>query len=302
MPRLFFARFLLLAVAISSAVASVAVGQDMPLSELLIDGESWKLVDDGFRFTEGPAVDAAGDIFFTDVPESKIFRISGNGKASIYLSDTERTNGLMFGADGRLYGCQNGKEQIVAYDKEGKLTVLATDVESNDLVVTREGDIYFTDPANKQVWLLTAKGEKRVVDKGIERPNGIILWPDQKTLVVADTAGENLWTFRIAADGGLTAKQPYYTAQLLPSRKGSGADGMTVDSRGRLYVATYAGLQVFDTQGRLSGVIAKPQDKFLSNVCFGGPQLDTLYVTCSDKVYRRKVLATGVRYSDPPKK
>lgn len=298
MPICRFAPVVLLTV----AVFTRATAQDMPLSELLIEGESWKLVDEGFKFTEGPAVDAAGDIFFTDVPESRVYRLSGNGKASIFLSDSERTNGLMFGADGRLYGCQNGKEQIVAFEKEGKTTVLATDVESNDLVVTREGNIYFTDPANKQVWLLTAKGEKRVVDKGIERPNGIILWPDQKTLVVADTAGESLWTFRIAADGSLTAKQPYYTAQVLPGRKGSGADGMSVDSRGRLYAATYAGLQVFDTQGRLSGVIAKPQEKFLSNVCFGGPDLGTLYVTCSDKVYRRKVKATGVRYFDPPKK
>jgi sugar lactone lactonase YvrE len=132
------------------------------------------------------------------------------------------------------------------------------------------------------------------VDEGIEQPNGIILWPDEGTLVVADTAGPYLWTFRIEADGGLAHKQTYYTMRLEPGRRESGADGMTVDSAGRLYVATYAGLQMFDPTGRLGGVIRKPQDAFLSNVAFGGPRLDTLYVTCSDKVYSRKIKATGV--------
>jgi sugar lactone lactonase YvrE len=273
-----------------------AAAQDMPLSDLLIPGEDWQLVADGFKFTEGPATSSDGTLYFTDTLENKIFKVAPDGKLSTYVGDSLRTYGLFFGPGDKLYGCRNGTKEIVTFDPRGEATVVASEVMSNDLVVTREGTVYFTDPDNKQVWRVDAKGNKAVVDTGIERPNGIILWPDQKTLVVADTAGRHVWTFRIEPDGGLAFKQPYYTMQVDPGRSGSGADGMTVDSKGRIYVCTHVGLQVFDTQGRLSGVIAKPQPgKFLSNVAFGGPQYDMLYVTNTDRVYRRKVAATGVR-------
>lgn len=275
--------------------------QDLPLSGLLIEGEGWKLVAEGYQFTEGPAVDDAGNLYFVDVPASKIYKHDvASGKTSVFVSDSGKASGLMFGGDGRLYACQNGARAIVAYDKEGKATTICSDVDVNDLVVTRNNRIYWTDPKNKQVWTTDVAGNKRVVDQGIARPYGIILWPDQKTLVVADSGSDKLWTFRIAADGGLEFKQPYYTCYLSSGKTVSSADGMTVDTVGRLYVTTEAGLQVQDTQGRLSGVIASPQPKFLSNVVFAGPNLDTLYVTCTDKVYSRKVQAKGVRNFGEP--
>lgn len=276
-----------------------AAGQDMPLSQILIDGEGWELVASGYRYTEGPAVDPQGNVCFSDVPASKIYRLDGGGNVTTWVDSSNQTNGLMFGPGGRLFGCRNGLSQIVAWDvadPHAKPAVLAEGVSSNDLVVTRGGNVYFSDPQNHQVWLLTASGEKRVVDTGIEFPNGVILWPDQKTLVVADRSGPHLWTFRIEADGSLAFKQPYYTLRMVAGRTDSGADGMTVDTRGRLYVATRAGLQIFDPTGRMSGVLLLPQAKKLSNVTFAGPELSTLYVTSTDKVYRRKTRATGVRY------
>ncbi len=145
------------------------------------------------------------------------------------------------------------------------------------------------------------KEERTSVDKGIERPNGIILWPDQGTLVVADTHSPNLWAFRIETDGSLSNKQPYYSLRITRgSNLDSGADGMTVDSAGRLYVATCAGLQMFDTQGRISGVIAKPHEPRLSNVVFAGKDLNVLYVTAGDKVFRRATKVRGVRFFEPP--
>ncbi|MBC8355394.1 MAG: SMP-30/gluconolactonase/LRE family protein [Planctomycetes bacterium] len=294
-------RFVAFAIALQFCVSEFCVlvfSQDMPLSEILIDAEDWELVEEGFKFTEGPAVNAAGDVFFTDVPNNKIYKITGYEGVTTFVKDSHRTSGLMFGPDGKLYGCRRGLKQIVAYDTEGNATVIAEGVDGNDLVVNRDGGIYFTEPSTKQIWYITPKGEKRVVDSGIEKPNGIILWPDQKTLVVADTAGANLWTFRIEPDGSLRYKQPYYTMRLTRGKEGSGADGMTVDSRGRLYVATLAGLQFFDTQGRISGVIANPNDKRISNVVFGGSKLDTLFITCGNRVFCRRTQATGARYFD----
>lgn len=270
--------------------------QDMPLTQVLIDGKGWELVAEGYKFTEGPAVDADGNVFFTDVPESKIYKIDTSGKVTLLADQTARTNGLMFGPDGRLYGCRNEEKKIVAYKMDGSFETIADGVNSNDIVVNSQGDVYFTDPPNQQVWFVSQTGEKRVVAKGF-RPNGVILWPGEGTLVVTDSDAPHLWTFRIEADGSLKYKERYYLPLTLPSgAKRPGSDGMAVDDAGRLYVATLAGVQMFDPTGRKGGVIAKPQNRFLSNVVFGGPKFDTMYVTCSDKVYRRKVKPTSTPY------
>lgn len=277
-----------------SILTRFGAAQDMPLSQVLIDGEDWELVAEGYRFTEGPAVDADGNVFFTDVPESKIYKIDGEGKVTLFAENTANTNGLMFGPDGRLYGCRNGEDKIVAYDRSGEVATIAEGVKSNDIVVTSDGGIYFTDPPNKQVWYIPPGGKPRVVADGFQ-PNGVILWPDEATLVVTDSNADHLWTFRVESDGSLKYKERYYLPLVIPpGKERPGSDGMTVDRAGRLYVATHAGLQMFDPTGRLGGVIAKPQNRFLSNVVFGGPKLDTLYVTCSDKVYRRKTKTAGV--------
>ncbi|MCA9145248.1 MAG: SMP-30/gluconolactonase/LRE family protein [Planctomycetaceae bacterium] len=273
-------------------------GQDMPLSDVLIEGEAWELVGEGFKFTEGPAVDAVGNVFFTDVPSDKIYKVGLDGAVTTFVDESHRTSGMIFGPNGKLYGCRRGLKQIVTYDERGNATVIAENVDGNDLVVNREGGVYFTEPSTQQIWYISPSTEKRVVDHGIEKLNGIILWPDQRTLVVADTAGENLWAFRIEDDGSLRYKQPYYTMRLTRGQEGSGADGLTVDTMGRLYVATHAGLQFFDTQGRISGVIANPNDKRISNVTFGGEKLDTLFITCGNRVFRRKTQATGIRFFD----
>lgn len=279
------------------ACVSVVSAQDMPLAQLLIEGEGWKEVAAGYQFTEGPAVDDGGNVFFVDVPASKIFKIEvATNTVTTFVADSGKASGLMFGGDGRLYACQSGARAIVSYDAEGKAKTVCEDVDVNDLVVTKDNRVYWTDPKHHQVWFCDANGKKRVVDEGIEGPNGIILWADQRTLVVSDSPTTSVWTFRVAVDGGLEFKQPYSTLMKPAAAKGgTGADGMTVDAAGRTYVTTLWGLQVFDPSGRLSGTIAKPNDKFMSNVVFAGPQLDTLYVTCTDKVFSRKVKATGVR-------
>jgi gluconolactonase len=279
---------------------SPAVAQDMRLADILIAGQGWELVAEGFAFTEGPAVDLKGNLYFTDVFRGRILRLNDAGKVEPFVEKSFGTNGLMFGPDGRLYGCQNGKKRIVAYDSAGQDTAIAEDVKSNDLVVTRAGGVYFTDPENQQIWYVPPKGEKRVVERGLGYANGIALWPDQGTLVVADMKGMNLWTYRVEPDGGLKFKQPYYTMQLPTGKIDSGADGIKIDAAGRVYATSHVGLQVFDPQGRLSGIIEKPQNAWLANVVFAGPNLDTMYVTCTNKVFKRKVKVKGLRYFDVP--
>ncbi len=271
-------------------------------SDILLEGESWKLVGEGYRFTEGPAWDGQGNFYFADVGANRIHKVDASGNISVFVEKSEGVGGLMFGADGRLFGCQGGLKRIVTFDGEGNPTTLSEGVAGNDVVVTRDGGVYFTDFDNGKVWYVSPKGEQRVVDEGIARPNGLILWPDGKTLVVAEFAGRHLWSFQVGDDGTLSAKQPFYTMNLTPGRTESGADGMAVDTLNRVYVATHAGIQVFDDQGRLWEVIAKPQNAFLSNVEFGGPNWDILYVTCSDKVYSLKTKARGATLLSIPQK
>lgn len=278
-------------------MAQVAPAQDLALNTVLIDGQGWELVGEGYKFTEGPAVDPTGQVFFTDIPESKIYKIDLECKVSLFLENSQKTNGLMFGPQGKLYGCQNGARKIVAFDEKGQAETIADEVDSNDLVVTTAGAVFFTDPKGGKVWYISPQREKRVVAEGL-KPNGVILTPDQGTLVVTDSVEPTLWTFRVEADGNLTHKEPYYgPLRMVLGQTGTGSDGMTVDNVGRLYVATRAGLQMFDPTGRMGGVIHKPSPNGpLSNVCFGGPKLNVLYVTAGDKVFKRQTQATGAVY------
>jgi sugar lactone lactonase YvrE len=278
---------------------SLALAQDMSVSGVLIDGEGWRLVAEGYKFTEGPAVDAEGNVYFTDIPSSRIYRIGLDDKVALFAENTANTNGLMFGPDGLLYGCRNGEKKIVTYDDRAQVQTVVEEVTSNDLVAAGDGGIYFTDPPGGRVWYVSPHRQKKVVAEGI-RPNGVVLWPDQGTLVVTEALEPILWTFRVERDGSLTNRERYYgPLQVPPGAGGPGSDGMKVDSIGRLYVATRAGLQMFDPTGRLGGTILKPHSGPLSNVCFGGKNLDTLYVTAGDKVFKRKTQATGVRYAKP---
>lgn len=271
------------------------------VTEILDPSSEWELVSSGHQFTEGPAVDRHGNVFFTDVRGSKIHRIGTDGKVTVFKEDSGGANGLMFGPDGRMYACQNGRKRIVAYSMDGSEKLIAEDVNSNDLVVTAKGEIYFTDPPNKQVWYIDARGNKRVVHKGLEFPNGVMLSSDQSLLTVADSRSKWVWSFQIQADGSLDNGQPFYRLETPDESSASGADGMTIDTEGHLYVATRVGVQICDQTGRVVGIINKPHGGPLSNVVFGGPDLDTLYATAGDRVYKRKLRRKGV-YSWQPVK
>jgi len=269
------------------------------VTEFLDPESDWELVSQGHRFTEGPAVDRGGNVFFTDIPNNRIHRAGIDGKVTVFKEDTGGTNGLMFGPDGRLYGAQNGRKRIVAYGPDGTESVVADGFESNDLAVTSRNEVYVTDPPGKRVWLIDARGNKRVVYEtkgrdGIQFPNGVRLSPDESLLIVADYSNKWVWSFQIQADGSLANGQAFYHLETLDDSSQAGPDGMTLDNEGHLYVATRMGIQICDQPGRVVGVISKPHSGPISNVVFGGPNLDMLYATAGDRVYRRHMRRKGV--------
>jgi gluconolactonase len=263
-------------------------------TELLIPGEDWELVSSGHQYTDSPAVNAAGEVFFADRETGDIHVVKLDGQVSKFTNAGTGIGGLMFGADGLLYGCHRGEKSIVRLNAKGEKETVVADTTCNDLVMLHDGSGYFSDPEKQRICRFTPSGEMTVVSEGINFPNGVIVSPDQTQLFVADTRGRFTFGFMIAADGSLQHGQKYGHVHVTDSSSFSGADGWTVDTEGRRYLTTKLGLQVFDQLGRCHLILSfPPETTWMSNVCFGAPKLDTLYLTCEDKVFRRKINATG---------
>ncbi|MDP1797269.1 MAG: SMP-30/gluconolactonase/LRE family protein, partial [Planctomycetaceae bacterium] len=243
-----------------------------PLQQVLIPGEDWTLVAEGYKFTEGPAVNAKGEVFYNEVPDSKTFKVGLDGTVSTFLNDSQRGDGQSFGPDGRLYAVAGKTEQILAYTPDGKSSAIAGGFRGNDLVVRHDGGVYVTQPGwngtdPSQIWYISPQGEKKVVDKGLRFSNGITLSPDQTLLYVADSRSHWVYSYQVQADGSLKHKQKYFHLHVPDTADDSGADGVEVDRDGRVYVATRMGIQVCDQPGRVNFIIPTPNGK-VSNMTF----------------------------------
>jgi enterochelin esterase family protein len=276
---------------------------DLTLLNLLIRGEDWKVEAEGMGFAEASCADAAGNFFFSDLKAPAIYRIGVDGSRSRVTS--EGVNGIKIGPDGWIYGCQLSKKRVIAINPAGgEVREVATGVQPSDLALTAEGNIYITESGLRQVTFLDPRsGTVWVADHGLSGPNGLALAPDGGTLAVSEYRGEHVWVYRIEVDGTLSAKTPYMTLRLPIDPKGefrlgepppydstSKADGLCTDRRGRYYVTSALGVQVFDPTGRMCGVLNRPQASApLTSCALGGAEKDVLFVTNGDKVYSRKL-------------
>jgi len=272
------------------------------LSDILIPGEGWELVGQGYNFTEGTAANAAGDVFFQDIPNGKTYKVGGDGKPIPLAIDSKKASGTSFGADGRRYTCTGSKE-ILAYGVGAEVSLVADSISGNDLVVAHNGNIYVTSPNGSEkpgkIILVTPAGEKKVVDEGIKFPNGAALTPDQTQLYVTESASHWVWIYTIQPDGTLTNKQRFGWLHVPDNQENAWSDGLKCDTAGRVYVASRLGIQVLDQTGRVNAILPMPSGQ-ASNVCFGGRGFDVLYVTCVDKVYRRKLRTRGANAFEMP--
>jgi len=287
----------------------VAKGAGSPqLQDILVPGEDWRLVGEGYTFTEGPAANAKGELFFNDVGAGKTYRVTPDWKAEVWLADSHKGDGQNFGPDGRLVAASGADLAILAWDETGKPATLAQGWRGNDVVVTAAGVVYVTEPgwdgkSPSRIHCLKPASDgtftDAVVDTGLRFSNGICLSPDQSLLSVADSRSHWVYSYQINADGTLGNKQRFYHLHVPDTADDSGADGMRVDRDGRLWVATRMGIQICDQAGRVNCIIPTPNGK-ISNLCFGGPDFSTLLATCGDKVYVRKVKPSGAPNFLPP--
>jgi len=256
------------------------------------------------KFTEGPASDADGNVFFTDQPNDRILKYSVDGKLSTFMQPCGRSNGLCFDAKGNLWACADEKNQLWMIDSAGKATVVVKDYQGkllngpNDVWLRPDGGLYITDPYYKRDYWKRGPKEQgseavyylapdlktltRVVDD-MKQPNGIIGTPDGKTLYVSDIGGHKTYVYDVQPDGSLRNKKFFCDL---------GSDGMTLDDEGNVYL-TGNGVSVFDKTGKLIERIEIKQP-WTGNVCFGGKDRHTLFITASNCVYTLSMRTKGV--------
>ncbi|NNE91733.1 MAG: gluconolactonase, partial [Verrucomicrobiales bacterium] len=238
--------------------------------------EDWQLVSFRHGFTEGPAVNREGWLYFSDLEQSKIWKVSPPGKVSLFAENTGHTNGLAFAPDGKtLYGCRREPGGLVAWDTEtGEMTVLAKNVKPNDVVAAHDGTVYFSEPRSKKIWMIpSGGGEAKVAGEGYSGVNGVILSTDQSLVFAADYGGRFVWSGQRNPDGTLDFIQPYFHLHLPPASVDvkSHADGMCVSEAGWLLVATQMGIQICDMPGRVHLIVPPPiGERFPSNVVLSG--------------------------------
>lgn len=286
-------------------VVTTGISKNQFLSDILVTGEDWELVAKGYQFTEGVIANAAGEVYYQDIPTSKTYKVDVEGKLTTLPLNAHKSSGTAFGSDGKRYVVAGETKQILSYDAQNKSTVIADNIAGNDLVVSYSGNIYVTVPDGREkpgkIILIKPGGQKVVVDEGLKFPNGVALTPDQTQLYAAESGSHWIWIYNIQADGKLANKQRLGWLHTPDEEEDAWSDGLKCDTAGRVYVATGMGIQVMDQLGRVNAILPLPSGQ-PSNCGFGGKGFDTLYVTCGDKVYRRKLRTRGVNTFEKPVK
>lgn len=286
-----------------SAIFAVSCQEN---KSIIAPGATVEKLADGFIFTEGPAVDEQGNVYFTDQPTDRILKWSTGGELSVFMEHTGRANGLYFDKDGNLLSCSDLGNEIWSIDRNGEYSVLLTEYDGkklngpNDLWERPDGGVYFTDPLYvRDYWTRSPEMQQEGefvyymspdrqtvfrVDTEIVKPNGIIGTPDGKLLYVADAKAGKTYVYEIQTDGTLANKKLFTEM---------GSDGMTIDNNGNIYL-TGNGVTVFNPKGEQIEHI--PVDaRWTANVCFGGEDMKTLFITASEYLFGLRMNVKGVK-------
>lgn len=280
-----------------------AFSQSGTANEIIQEGSQLEKLADGFLFTEGPTSDSKGNVYFTDQPNDRIMVWSVLDKLTTFMQPCGRSNGLSFDKEGVLWACADEINELWRIDQNKNVSIILEKYQDksfngpNDLWISKNGGIYFTDPYYQRPWwshssmpqnlqgvyYMSPDHKKLIrVVSDLVQPNGIVGTPDGKTLFVADIGGKKTWKYSINKDGSLSSKVLFCEM---------GSDGMTIDTKGNVYL-TGNGVTVFDRNGKQIVNIPVPE-KWTANVCFGGPDMKSLYITASKGLYRIKTKVKG---------
>lgn len=295
---------------ILTPLAAVA---DDSLSELGPAGPVEKVAD-GFGFVEGPADDGQGNLYFTDIPNTRIHRLAADGTVTVFTDESRHANGLMFTPSGRLRACEMDGALVDWNIDTAERHVLADSYDGarfnacNDLVIDSHRGTYLTDPhynaprplpqTVRGVYYVAADGAVTRVVEDLPAPNGILLSLDEKTLYVAPTESAVVRAYPIESPGKLGPGRDHCQLRTRTRREIAGCDGCTLDVRGNLYITTELGIQIVSAAGEWLGLIELPEQP--ANCTFGGPEGKTLYATARTSLYAVPMHVAGHRYGGKP--
>lgn len=287
------------------ALASAALAAD-PIPGIGPAGEV-KKVHGNFMFTEGPASDGQGNLYLSDVAGNKLYKVDAKNELSVLLDPSNHTNGLMVNAAGKIVACEMDGRLVEVDPATKKVTALAEGYEGkrfnapNDLVIDKLGGVYFTDPhfrapmplpqGVRAFYYRDAAGKVTRLGEAATAPNGVILSPDEKTLYIIPSMQAEMLAYPVEGPGKLGPQRTYCTLKQAEGQTAGGGDGLTLDTKGNLYITSKLGVQVFDPAGKYLGVIEFPEQP--ANCTFAGPENKTLYVTARTSLYAVPMEATG---------
>jgi gluconolactonase len=293
---------LLLILVVSLSVISPA--QDEALNTIIADGAKLEKIADGFSFTEGPASDKKGNVYFTDQPNNKILVWNEDTGISTFMEPCGRSNGLAFDKAGNLWTCADDKGELWMITPQKKVEIVTGSFNGsryngpNDVWAAPDGGLYFSDPffvrnywehktmtQDKQCVYYLKPDHKTVIRiaDDLLKPNGVIGTPDGKILFITDMEARKTYSYTINPDGSLSGKQVFCEM---------GSDGLTIDNEGNVYLVG-RGVTVFDKTGKRIGNIPVPEG-WTANVCFGGKDFKSLIITASKGLYRIRMKVKGV--------
>ena len=272
----------------------VKAGPSAPRAqEILIPGEDWQLVAEGFKSTRGPACNATGEVFFADTSNNRIHRIGLDGKVNEFVADAGQAHCVTVGPDGAVFTISEKSGKLMRYDAAGVGHVVMDNILGHSILARPDGSLYVTTNGDKphgpgSVWLIK-DGKKTLVATGIKFATGMAYRPDQWLLSVAEGHSKWVSSYQINEDGTLANMERFFHLHVADWDDDAGAESVCYSVEGRQFVATRSGIQISADDGPTQVILPVPDGSRVTGVCLGGKDKDTLFAFCGNRIWKRKV-------------
>jgi gluconolactonase len=280
------------------------VSQNYRLSQAIAPNEAWQKIGPTFQGATSLAAAPNGDVYVSDAAAATVDRIGADGSATKFAPTA--LEGICFGPDGTLYGCDADKMRIVAIDAKGAVHPVAHGIAGHGITVAHDGTLYVSEPGKhaelpSTIWRIKPNGGKTAMDQGLFPATGVAFQPDGALFYAAESSSRWVYSYIVRPDGSFTDRQPFYWLNTTDTPTNSGAEDLANDKAGNLYVATRMGIQICDLRGEVGAIVPLPTPCGpVRSLCFGGSNFDVLYATDGTQVFKRKMKAQGVAPWMPP--
>lgn len=272
----------------------VKAGASAPrVRDVILPDQEWKLVEGSYGDARSPACTSRGEVFFVDTTDNKIYRIGLDGNVTVFLADASRASGLCVGARNEIYTVSSTSGNIMCYDPDGKGKVYASGIKGRYIIAKPEGGVYITEAGNEpakgsRIWFVN-DGPAKLIESDIKHATGLAIRPDHWLLAVADGNSKWVHSYQMQLDGTLINKERFFCLHVPDWEDDAGSESVCYAKEGQMLVATRFGIQICADDGPTQVILPVPDRCRVIGVCLGGPDLNTLYAFCRDRVWKRAV-------------